>query len=503
MAGLAADINIFSEASVPAGIMNAWAAPFNVSILNETGFTVANKALVFNEAGFTVANKALVFNEAGFTAANKAAVCNHTNLTSAVLNAICDNANISTATIKAILDTETVIVSSQLGAMLEGTQLSLANAATVCNAKYTDAQINAACDNAIMSTARIKAILDTEVVTTASKLGACLEGTQLSLANAATVCNAKYTDAQKASAFDNAIMSYARSASIFNEAGFTAANKAMVFNEAGFTVANKALVFNEAGFTVANKALVFNEAGFTVVNKALVFREAGLSIANINAIIIHANITDDNAQQILSEITKANRDLTSADNIYELLDDWDDNKLTSRNGAGTTSTGFTNLFAHKDKFRPVWTTVANSPAASGGELVLPFGAHTSAPSTFVTGTWECVLRNSATGGNNSSIIYFLGDGTDTAAYTYKHEYTPRLLLWVSTDGDLIAVVETQPTTNTAYKVTRDASGNFEIFFGGVSKGTALNTRFTSSTKIGMRNAHTAGPTVYIDDLKVY
>ena len=356
-----------------------------------------------------------------------------------------------------------------------------------------------------LSLADVATAMNTKAASQGAIFANSFTNTYLTYSGIALIFNhANLTAANSALIFNEAGLTAANSAAIFNEAGLTVANSALIFNEAGLTAANSAAIFNEAGLTAANSAAIFNEAGFAIANKALVFREAGLSIANINAIIIHANITDDNAQQILSEITKANRDLTSADNIYELLDDWDDSKLTSRDGAGTTSTGFTNLFAQKDKFRPEWATGAGSPAASGGELVLALSASVTTPSTFVTGTWEWLVRHSATGGNNAFKCYFLGENGDTSSYAYVHEHSGTIVLWVTTDGNIISGgIVTQPTTNKAYKVTRDSSGNFEIFFDGVSKGTATNTRYTSSVEMRIRNAHTAGPTIYVDDLKVY
>jgi len=67
------------------------------------------------------------------------------------------------------------------------------------------------------------------------------------------------------------------------------------------------------------------------------------------------------------------------------------------------------------------------------------------------------------------------------------------------DGGIIA----QPTTNKAYKVTRDGSSNWEIFFDGVSKGTVTDSDITTSAKIYFENGNTAGPTTYTDDLKVH
>ena len=264
-----------------------------------------------------------------------------------------------------------------------------------------------------------------------------------------------------------------------------------------------ALVFNHANLTAANAAAIFNEAGFVVANKALVFREAGLSIANINAIIIHANITDDNAQQILSEITKANRDLTSADNIYEILDDWNDNKLTARDGAGTTSTGFTNTFAQKDMFRPEWTVSANVSAA-GGKLVFSATAAIKTAeiaSTFVTGTWEvdAVRGTSYNGWLGCKII---DDGTDYYALYADGNSTAYHLNRNATH--LITGTWTNDAATHTFKTTRDGSGNFEIFEDGISKGTVTNTDTTTSVKQIITNAaSTGGSTDTYDNYKVY
>jgi len=258
-------------------------------------------------------------------------VCNHTNLTAANLNLFCDHANLPSAKIKALLDTASVTVASQLGAMLEGTQLTAANAATFCNAgTVTDDQLNAACDNAIMSSARIKAILDIGTVIVASHLGAMLEGTQLTAANAAAVVEAHYTATQVGNAYNNAIMGDARVNAICDDAlsttarikaildtgvvttagklgaclegtQLTAVNAATVCNEK-YTDPQKAAAFDNAIMSTARIAAIFNEAGFSVANKALVFNEAGLTAASANAICDHANLTSDNEQAILYQM---------------------------------------------------------------------------------------------------------------------------------------------------------------------------------------------------------
>ena len=324
--------------------------------INGSPDTVSEKAIMFND-NIGVPFAANVFNEDKFTVVNKAAVCNDTGLTAAVLNAICDNANISTATIKAILDTESITVASQLGAMLEGTQLSLANASDVVINKYTVSQLN--------------------------------------------------------NAFINAIMS------------------------------------------------------------------------------------DDRAQQILSEIAKTDRDLTSATNIYEILDDWDDNKLTSRDGAETTPTGFTNLFAQKTKFRPEWATDTGSPSAGSGVMTLPASARVHVSSTLNVGTWECLMV-AVSDGDHSFILQ--SGGGDKYKCTRAHDATIGLYDAVDSVWIIGPVSCQEETIASIIKMTRNGSSGWEIFENGVSKGTVTDNTTTSFNELHLIAMYQSSN---FDDLKVY
>jgi len=299
-------------------------------------------------------------------------------------------------------------------------------------------------------------------------------------------------------------MTYLRGIRMDRGAALAAADSNGSFATAG----EKASMFNDA-IKSAYVALVCNEAGFTPANKALVFREAGLSIANINAIIIHANITDDNAQQILSEITKANRDLTSAANIYEMLDDWNDDKLTGRDGAGTTSTGFTNSFAQKDLFRPEWTQTGSDFTVSGGLLHMVRTAVANrllASSSFVTGTWEIGFTRIDTVGVTTPIFIF---GTDYQnGYYVRISHNSNVIALCRKDGGgeastLINSTWSNDANPHTAKVTRDGSGNFELFVDGASKGTGgPDTTYTSSTVLGFVGTYNAGRMDF-DNLKVY
>ena len=102
---------------------------------------------------------AKIMDNANLTAGNAGLMCNSTILPATILNSICDHANLTFARIDAIILSENVTVASQLGAMLEGTQLHIEDASIICQTKYTTAQINAAFDNAIMSSDREQAIM--------------------------------------------------------------------------------------------------------------------------------------------------------------------------------------------------------------------------------------------------------------------------------------------------------------------------------------------------------
>ena len=245
----------------------------------------------------------------------------------------------------------------------------------------------------------------------------------------------------------------------------------------------------------------------------MVFREAGLSIANINAIIIHANITDDISQQILSEITKANRDLSSAANIYEILDDWNDNKLTARDGAGTTSTGFTNEFAHKSLFRPEWASWQGSGTASGGRLQLAGGGappdenSVKTASTFNVGTWEASLQMASNLDADSARISLVLAASSAKKYELRwigNGAAANYALYDNVDAaDVITVAKAADTSAHIIKMTRDGSNNWSIFWDGVQQGSTTADATTTSFDELVCIVYTSAANGSFDWLKVY
>lgn len=188
---------------------------------------------------------------------------------------------------------------------------------------------------------------------------------------------------------------------------------------------------------------------------------------------------------------------------YYLFDDWKDNLLTSRRWDDKMVFPVSEL----DKYRPDWTTESDSPSASGGVLVLPDGSTTaqqvSTASGFTVGTWEkdfTIISATTAGACNLFFIWTDNSNTLRVSIESDDDYmlvkidggTTTILVSSTWDGDT-----TQHTT----KVTRDANGNFELFYDGVSQGTATDTFLPSTRDLSFLN--NADSEVDIDNLKVY
>ena len=226
--------------------------------------------------------------------------------------------------------------------------------------------------------------------------------------------------------------------------------------------------------------------------------ENKFSAADINSIIIHDSITDSRAQEILNETIYATRDLTSVSSIlYAILDDWDDNKLTSRDNRATTATGMLGANEFAQKFRPEWTTEAGAPSVGSGVLTLPADARVSISSTFNVGTWECLMV--AVSGGDHSLLLESG-GADVYECRRQHDATIGLLDSVGAAWVIGPNACQDETISSIIKMTRDGSSGWEIFEGGVSKGTATNSATTSFDKLCLRAIYQSSN---FDNLKVY
>jgi hypothetical protein len=429
-------------------------------------------ALAFDNANLTAAKAASIFDNANLTAAKGASIFDNANLTAAKGASIFDNAN-----------------------------LTVAKAASIFNHdNLTAAKLISILDNANITSAKIKSIFETGSLTVDAKRAAVLEGDQYSPADAALSVNGTfYTVDQLALAFNNANLTAAKAASIFDNANLTAAKAASIFDNAYLTATKAASIFANTNLTLA-RAKAFLE-------------HANLSISRINSIIIDDGISDSRAQEILNETAWATRDLTGAASIlYAIHDDWEDNKaVTSRDNRATTPASILGANQFAQKFRPLWTTVGGTTTCSAGKLISNEAAdRVKITSTFMVGTWEINFRFTATAGGDDLMFYFIyvdssnwyavRINNDTAGPFYKLRKKV-----TGTESDIISSTLTPNTIEHTCKLTRDASGNFELFFDGVSKGTATNNEISSSSELHLAKVDTvvAGSSKELDNLKVY
>ena len=286
--------------------------------------------------------------------------------------------------------------------------------------------------------------------------------------------------------------------------------EALVAKQLTFNLAEKSTIFDKTLDTLTTN---INNSSTTVIPAGIlsnwdknlvtnIFKNNNLSILNLNNILIDTNFPDDKAQEFLSLILKTDRDLTTGSNIYELLDDWDDNKLTARDGAETTSTGFTNLFAQKNKFRPTWTTVAGAPSVANEKLELDNTEQVKTPSTFGVGTWEIDLTVAVQNAQPFMRLYAGGGSKYRICGWYTHPTNLYAVIYDDVDAAYIiqGAGAAWDVNQHTLKTTRNESGNWEIFFDGVSKGTATDTTTTSFDELHIYTEN--GATKY-DNLKVY
>ena len=186
-------------------------------------------------------------------------------------------------------------------------------------------------------------------------------------------------------------------------------------------------------------------------------------------------------------------------------DDWEDNKLSSRDRAAIVATKLNKIF---QKFRPEWTVESGTVIAENGNMKLTTGdARVSCNSTIVTAAFVSKQKSDNCGSANMGILWdfiYLDDSNKYIVY-FQFEAaegnTDNFQLHSATSV-LIDSAWTVDLNWHEVKVTRDSDGNFELFLDGVSKGTVTNTDVTQSNYIKYREWGTA-ITAYINDLEVF
>ena len=348
-----------------------------------------------------------------------------------------------------------------LAKSIDNANLTAAKAASIVdNANLTAAKAASICDSANITSAKIKAILDTGSLTVADKIAALLDGDSLTAADAATHVNSgTYTDALMASAFDSSYLAASKAASIVDNANLTE--------------------------------------------------------AKLQSILYNTNLTIQKGQEIVDAMSSPSKIGTGGRRGY-IGDDWSDNKITSRDNAATVATALSKIY---QKFRPEWSIenigTSSDPYADSGQLVFlndvdntgQKGVYTSLNTN--TGTFKIKFKQATTTTDNSGVCPIQicssswvsgGEGYDLMYRTDGSEYT----LWKGRHNT--AIISSTWDGDTAWheaKITRDSSGNFELFYDGVSKGTATDTDYTSFNTLEVFYTNGVQIDTYFDDLEVF
>jgi hypothetical protein len=285
---------------------------------------------------------------------------------------------------------------------------------------------------------------------------------------------------------------------------------ATVCDNANLTATKAASIFDNANLTVAKAASIFDNTNLTVAKAASIFDNANLTATKLQSILDNTNLTIQRGQTIVDAMATPSK-IGTGGRRGVIGDDWQDNKITSRDKAATVATTFDKIFQN---FRPGWTQVSGTTTCTGGQVVLDqTSEEINISTTFMVGTWELDFKFSeiGTGGTwysfyldfiaiDSSNSYYLLAAPDTDAGENWYRMYKRI---ASTDTAIIAGTWTPDINLHTSKVTRDGSGNFEIFLDGTSKGTVTNTEITSSSLLRLRKHANTASACYFDNLKIY
>ena len=185
-----------------------------------------------------------------------------------------------------------------------------------------------------------------------------------------------------------------------------------------------------------------------------------------------------------------------------LQDDWGDNKLTDRDGSGTTTHN-----GEEGVYRPEWTTRSgdNNPTVENEQLTMTGcdAIHTDINLNLdETITWELTNVNvsDSAGDSSDAVVVHLwaeqvsdpSDKTDGEFSQLNESYG---LVIANTDnnlrlrrsdenGDVTDIISGQTPENATFDatVTRDSEGNWEVLEDGESKGTGQNTDLSNPDK---------------------
>jgi len=185
---------------------------------------------------------------------------------------------------------------------------------------------------------------------------------------------------------------------------------------------------------------------------------------------------------------------------YYFYDNFADGKYDNRVGVAA------NGFRYQE-----WTVVTGTWNAANGYLektaTVGINEYIYTPSTFDVGTWEMNARDTHLAAvtwecyimNNETSKTATSDGNYVELYPNTNLF--RLNRWV--DNVHTVIITSAIVGDSAdhdLKATRDAASNFEIFYDGVSHGTALDNTVTASSYLVIQNRSLSGR---LNELKVH
>ena len=282
---------------------------------------------------------------------------------------------------------------------------------------------------------------------------------------------------------------------------------AAIINNANLSPDRAASIFNSAYLSVDKAASIFDNANLSVDKAASICDNANLSETKLQEILDNTNLSIQKGQEIVDIMSNPEKIGTGGRRGY-VGDDWEDNKLTSRDKAATVATTFDRIFAH---FRPEWTTGGTVSASNGYVAITSSHGYLNTPSSFTEGTWELDYKLAT--GARIGFFFMAQNNFDSinkaynSYFVFAHSKYELCYYDGSTLNSLISVdTDTRDGNWHTIKVTRDSNGNFELFLDGVSQGTATDTSITTSEIIhvwedfdtGYNNAE-----VDCDNLEVY
>ena len=200
-----------------------------------------------------------------------------------------------------------------------------------------------------------------------------------------------------------------------------------------------------------------------------------------------------------------------------LHDDWGDNKLTDRDGSGTTTHN-----GEEGVYRPEWTIDGTTPTVENETLTIgnDDGIYTDINLNLNEEVkWEFSnvdVSDSDTGSNNESGFTLFAETTSRAVSnrTFDDSYwlnvrrdpdgsSDHEIIFVRTDdGDFNSLIEGTFNNGDDFTVTRSDNGEWELIVNGTSIGTTTDTTYTNPQVIGFGGRPNDTTLVDVGELKV-